>query len=137
MSGAFLSGAAYSVVRKLRESDNALTVVLYFPILSIPLSIPLVWLDHVSPDLTEWAYLIGIGVSSQIGQVFMTMSYHSERAARASTASYVQILFAIVWGLLLFGENLDLWLLMGALLVVGGTAAVSLIRPLRSKPSQD
>ena len=137
MSGAFLSGAAYAVVRKLRETDNALTVVLYFPMLSIPLSIPLVFFDHVSPDLTEWACLVGIGITSQIGQVFMTMSYHAERAARASAASYIQILFAIMWGLLLFGEKVDIWLLFGALLVVGGTAAVSLVRPLRKTPLRD
>lgn len=134
VTGAFLSGAAYSVVRKLRETDAALTVVLYFPMISIPLCIPFVVLDHVTPDMTDWAYLVGIGVTSQIGQVFMTKAYHAERAARASAASYMQILFAMIWGVVLFGEKVDGWLLSGALLVVGGTAVASLFKPRRETP---
>lgn len=136
MCGAVLSGAAYAVVRKLRETEGALTVVLYFPLLSIPLSLPLVLLDNVAPDVVDWLYLIGIGITSQIGQVYMTRSYHAERASRASAASYIQILFAMVWGVALFSERIDAWLLGGTLLVTGGTAIVSLIKVRRPAQSQ-
>jgi drug/metabolite transporter (DMT)-like permease len=42
-------------------------------------------------------------------------------AARATTISYVQVGFAVLWGWLLFGESLDAATLAGALLVLVAT----------------
>ena len=125
IGGAVLSGAAYAVVRKLRESDHALHVILFFPLVSVPASLPFVIANPVWPNPVEWVLLVGSAVTSQIGQVFMTRSYHMELAARASTASYSQIVFAAIWGVLLFSEVPTVWLLAGSLMVVLGTAIVS------------
>ena len=42
-------------------------------------------------------------------------------AARATAISYVQVLFAAIWGTLIFGEQLNNLTVMGALLILGAT----------------
>lgn len=125
LGGAILSGAAYAIVRKLRETDHALNVILFFPLVSIPASLPMFVTRIVWPTTTEWLLLIGIAVTSQFGQVFMTKAYHTAAAAKASTASYTQIIFAVLWGILLFSEIPTIWMIAGTILVGTGTAIVS------------
>ncbi len=128
LAGALLSAAAYATVRKLRETDHALNVILFFPLVSVPASIPLFYNSSVWPTSQEWLLLVGIGITSQLGQVFMTRAYHAEAAARASTASYIQIVFAGIWGALLFQEIPTFWTISGALLVAAGITFVTFSR---------
>jgi drug/metabolite transporter (DMT)-like permease len=73
----------------------------------------------------EWAYLLGVGVSTQIAQLFLTNGLQLEAAGRATSVGYLQIAFAFGWGLLFFGDRLDGWGLLGALVIVAGVLLVA------------
>lgn len=123
--GAVFAAVAYVTVRKLRETEHPLVVVLYFPLISVPASLPFLGLGAVWPTPFEWMLLLGIGVLTQIAQVYLTRGLHAETAGRATSVSYLQILFAAVWGLLFFDEVPGAASLLGALLVVGGVVVVA------------
>ena len=125
LCGAVLASVAYVLVRKLRETEDPLVVVLYFPLISVPAAIPVMWSNAVWPTPREWLLLAGVGLTTQIAQVYLTRGLHAERAARATSVSYLQIVLAAVWGLLLFGEIPDIWVVAGALLVCGGILLVT------------
>jgi drug/metabolite transporter (DMT)-like permease len=99
--------------------------VFYFPLVATPLAIPWAAYDFVCPSAREWVLLVGIGVSTQIGQVFLTKSLMIERAGRATSVSYLQICFAVIWQLVVFGQSPGLGTLLGSALIIGGTLAVS------------
>ena len=48
-----------------------------------------------------------------------------ERAGRAMSVSYVQVLFAAVWGIIVFGDRPELLSVGGAALVFLGTLLVA------------
>jgi drug/metabolite transporter (DMT)-like permease len=123
--GAVFSSLAYVTVRKLRETEHHLVVVFYFPLVATPASIPFMLPDTVWPTPHEWFLLLGIGVFTQIAQVYLTKGLHAEKAGRALSMSYVQIVFAALWGFLFFREIPDLACVLGALLVVAGTLVVA------------
>ncbi len=125
LAGALLSAVAYTTVRKLAATEHALVIVFYFPLVSVPAAVPLMWGTALWPTPTEWLLLLGIGVCTQIAQVLLTMGLQRERAGRALSMSYVQIVFAALWGLLFFGEVPDLLAIGGAVLIVGGTLLVA------------
>ena len=124
IAGALFSAAVYVVVRRLRATEHPLVVVLQFPLLTVPLTLPFALPGWVWPTPFEWLVLVGIGISTQIGQVKMTQALHLEPAARATAVSYVQILFAIGFGVALFGEIPTPWMLAGAMSIALGTAMV-------------
>lgn len=131
LGGAALSAGAYVAVRRLSATEHPLVIVFYFPLVTVPATIPtLLTGGAVWPTALEWAMLIGVGVSTQIGQVYLTRGLALEAAGRAMTVGYSQILFAAAWGFLLFGETPDVWLGAGAMLVIGGTLAVALRREI-------
>ena len=96
-------------------------MVFWFAAISFLGSLPFVATDWVRPTLTEWGILVGVGVSTHLGQIFVTAGLQREPAGRAMTVGYLQIVFAAVWGLLVFGEIPGPWSLAGALVVVAST----------------
>ena len=132
VGGAFFSGAAYVVVRRLSHDEDPLVIVLYFPLVTVPATLPLVALDFVMPLAWEWLALLGIGVLTQAGQVWLTRGLKQLPAARGTAFSYAQVVFAVAWGALFFGETPGPSTWLGAALIIGGTLAVSLARePVR------
>lgn len=121
VAGALVAAMAYTLVRKLRETEHPLVVVFYFPLVAVPAVLPLAGPDWLWPTPWEWGVLLAVGLFTQVAQVYMTKSLHAEQAGRATAASYTQIVFAAFWGFLIFGEVPDLWVFCGALLVVAGT----------------
>jgi drug/metabolite transporter (DMT)-like permease len=122
LGGALLTAVAYVGVRELARTEHPLVIVLWFPLVSLPASLPATLASGVWPRGFEWLVLLGVGVFAQIGQVCLTRGLALEPAGRAMAISYVQIAFATLWGVLFFGEVPGLATLLGSLLVIGGTA---------------
>lgn len=127
LCGAFSASCAYVTVRKLRETEDPLVIVFYFPLVAAIGSVPLTAAaDPAWPTLWEWGVLVlGVAGTAQVAQILLTNGLHTERAGRAMSVSYLQIVFAALWGMCFFGELPDLWSIAGAALVIGGTALVT------------
>ena len=121
LAGALVSAAAYVTVRKLGSSDDPLVIVFWFSVVNAVAAVPAAAPVAVWPSPTEWVLLAAVGLSALAGQVFMTKGLRRERAGRAMSVAYLQIVFAALWGALVLGEVPDVWVAGGALLVMGGT----------------
>lgn len=126
LTGAFFSGAAYAVVRRIGHSEPPSVVVMYLPLIALPLSLPLAIGQWVWPTAWEWALLAGTGIATQTAQTWMTKGLRLETAARATTTGYLQIVFAGAWGVLLLGERPAGWTLFGAALIAGSAIWLAL-----------
>lgn len=126
--GALFSAAAYVTVRKLGQSDHTMVIVFYFSIVATVGSIPMALPTALLPTPREWLVLVGVGVATQLGQVFMTIGLRKEKAGRATAASYLAVAFAVLWGFAFFGEVPSLWLIAGAVLIVASTVALGRVR---------
>jgi drug/metabolite transporter (DMT)-like permease len=121
---ALMSAFVFVTVRRLAQTEHPLVIVFYFPLVALPIVIPWAAPVMVMPEGWDWLVLAGVGVSTQIAQVFMTMGLRAERAGRASTVGYLQVALAMVWGAAVFAEPIDAYAVTGACLIVGGTIIV-------------
>jgi len=128
LAGAFFSAAAYVTIRRLARTEHPLVIVLYFPLVTLPATLPTVLRDLVWPTPIEWLGLLAVGAAAQAGQVWLTRGLSTLPAARGTALSYVQVVFAALLGVLFFAEPVRASTLLGALLVIGGTLALSLQR---------
>jgi drug/metabolite transporter (DMT)-like permease len=135
LASALLSATAYVTVRKLSRTEHPLVIVMYFPLVALPLAVPWAATELVAPTPREWLLLFAIGATTQIGQVFMTLGLAVEQAGRAMSINYLQVCFAMAWQLVVFGEQ-PAWLtIAGAALIIGGTIAVSATAGRRARPA--
>ncbi|MEM6328407.1 MAG: DMT family transporter [Bacteroidota bacterium] len=114
-----LAGGVYTLVRKLRETDHPLVIVFALAWVGVLGSLPFAFFGGWTWPTTEaWALLLGIGVTTQIGQVYLTKSLHLLPAGRATAIGYVQIVFAFALGVVFFATVPDVWSVIGAALVL-------------------
>ena len=123
--GALCSAAAYVTVRRMGTAEDSRRVVFYLPLVTVPVTLPFALPDWVWPTPLEWLLLAGIGVTTQIAQVFMTRGLQRETAARATAVGYLQIVFAAAWGFLAFAERPGAWALAGGAVIVASTLALA------------
>jgi drug/metabolite transporter (DMT)-like permease len=130
VAGALLTALAYVSVRALGRSEDPLVVIFYFPLVGLALTLPLVLLNPVLPSAAELAWLVGVGLFTQLGQLGLTKGLMGLPAAKATALSYVQVPLASLWGLWLFHDQPSPDGLIAALLVLAAT-----VISLRSRPA--
>lgn len=117
---AFCSGVAYNLVRRMREQEHPLTVVLHFQLVGVVAGFISLFFSWTSPNGWDWFWLFMIGVFSQLGQIFLTNALQRERAAGVAIINYSGLIYAIAFGTLFFGEQIVPLTIVGMALVVGG-----------------
>ncbi len=123
IGGAVFSAFAYNTIRRLKGKENPNVVVLYFPLVTLPISLlmpALGWGKWVMPQGMDWTWLLLTGVFTQIGQFFMTRAYQEAETRIVSAISYAGIIWGTGFGLMLFNENYSLWQYFGMGLVILG-----------------
>ncbi len=121
LTGALLTALAYVCVRKLSKSEHQLVIIYYFPLISIPVSLPLIWSSKVIPLGVDWLWLIGIGLLTQFGQIYLTKGLTILPAAKATSFNYSQVLFASILGFAIFSETLSKSAIIGSFFIFGAT----------------
>ena len=121
VAGALFTALAYVSVRRLASTEHPLVIILYFPMISVPLTLPAVLQSGVWPTGFEWLWLLGVGILTQLGQIWVTKGLSSLPAARATSLNYVQVVFAATWGWIWFEEGVTPLSFVGALMVLGAS----------------
>ncbi|MFT5970662.1 MAG: drug/metabolite transporter (DMT)-like permease [Flavobacteriales bacterium] len=132
LGGAIFSGLAYNCIRMLKSTDHPYVVVLYFPLIGLPITGVYSAMNWVMPTGYDWLYILGIGVFTQIAQIRMTKALQSERIAKVSSVRYLGLFYALFFGFVFFGETYSWQSIIGMLLVILGVV-FSLLTKKRKK----
>jgi drug/metabolite transporter (DMT)-like permease len=105
---ALLSGAGYAfgmmVTRRLAPHDPGLVTGLISALTGVLLysfAMPAVW---QTPTATEWLWLAAVGVIAAIGHYLLITAHHMATAAQLAPYGYAEIVSAIFFGLIVFGD---------------------------------
>ncbi len=119
--GAICTAFAYITVKQLSLKEDIFVIIKYFPLVSLIIMTPIVFFNWQTPGLSDIAWIFGIGIFTQAGQTFLTIGLKNLPAGQASTINYMQVLFASIWGIIIFSEEITLNFIIGASLVLLGT----------------
>jgi len=127
LGAAACSAFAYVTVRQLARTEHPLIIVWYFPLIATPLVVPWAIATWQPPTARDWLLLLGIGLATQVGQVFLTMALAIERAGRVVSLGYLQVAFAMGWQWLVFAAPPTAMTLAGAALILLGISVTALV----------
>jgi S-adenosylmethionine uptake transporter len=121
-----LSAWAYLQVAGLgRAGEPEHRVVFYFSVFGTVAGLALMAGLHLSgqavwanPDLSGWAWLLGIGFFATLAQLAMTRAYAQGHPLAMASLQYLGIVHAFILGVWLFGEALHGVAVVGAVLIV-------------------
>lgn len=115
---AFLVGFAQTFLRALGLTENPLTTVFYYSLTMAfvsGLTLPFSW---VTPGYTDLALLIGMGLLGGVAQIILTTSYRYAGASTLAPFDYLQLLWALIIGMIVFGETPKVSVLFGAGIII-------------------
>lgn len=97
-------------------------------------SVPLVWPDTWNWGLSvlQWFVLLAIGMLGTLGHFFLMKAFALDTAPALAPYSYVQIVFAMFGGWILFAHVPDAWAIAGMLVIVLSGFASGVMRAQRS-----
>ena len=127
---------AYTSVKELKKYYDTRVIVMSFmltgtigPLLLILfndfLHVEFLKASFIVPDLKMWIYIIGLGASATIAQIYMTKAYGIAKAGIVGAVSYANILFSLLLGVMLGDALPDLLGAFGIILVIIGGILVA------------
>ncbi len=119
--GAICTSLAYITVKKLSQAEDIFVIIQYFPLISTIFLLPIVIFNWVTPQASDFIWIIGIGFFTQLGQTFLTVGLKNLPTTQAATINYCQVLFGSLWGIYLFNERITINFIFGSILVLLGT----------------
>jgi drug/metabolite transporter (DMT)-like permease len=130
-AGAALASAALFAMTvtgmKMMTRDHSVTVLMtWSAALGFVLAIPLAVFEWRWPEPIDLALLAAMGVLGLVTQVCYIKGMALGDAAAMAPIDYTRLVFAILFGLVLFHEVPNLVTMLGALVVIGSTLVITL-----------
>lgn len=121
LCGSMMSGIAYMAVRKLSKTEHTLTILVWFPLATIPLSfIATIHAGRAALPRSglEVAGHLLIYATALLGQVTLTEGLARAGAARATAVTMTGPVFGLLFGWLMFGTRPTPASLVGTIIVI-------------------
>lgn len=107
VAGSMLSGLAYIAVRKLSRTEHPMTILLWFPLATIPFSLAATLSAGraaIPRDGSEVAGHLLVTATALVGQIALTHGLARAGAARATAVTLTGPVFGLALGFLMFGS---------------------------------
>ena len=118
--GGFTAGTAYTYVRKLGLGGVKGPVIVFsFSVFSTLILLPNIFLNYHPMSLKQFIFLVLAGCSAAIAQLCVTAAYQNAPARDISVFDYSQVVYAAMFGFLLWGEIPDAWSFLGYAIIIG------------------
>ena len=131
---AAFSNALYQIAtRKLRGADSPTTTIFYTGMAGTvvcTLALPFNW---VTPDLTAAALMVLLGTLGGISHFCLIRAYSAAPAATVAPFGYTTLVWAAVYSLMVFGEDLRLSTIAGTIIIVGSGVYIFYREQTRSR----
>jgi drug/metabolite transporter (DMT)-like permease len=119
LATAFALAGYFILTRVMRDKDHPDTTTFYTTALGALVLSALVLFVWQWPSPFYWLLMVAMGACGAIGHFMLVKAFHSAEASILSPFTYSHVVFAILWGFLVFGDVPSLWTIGGASVVVG------------------
>ncbi|MDH5490271.1 MAG: DMT family transporter, partial [Rhodospirillaceae bacterium] len=107
------------MTRVIRTRDNPAATTFYSTAVGavvLSIMVPFFWQDLTS---FQWLLMVTMGTAGAIGHFLLVKAFHSAEASMLAPFTYSQVIGAIFWGFIVFGDVPSMWSTTGATLIIG------------------
>lgn len=127
--GCLGSAAAYVMTRKIGKAVHHTVIINWLSLCGVVIPIlPMLLVEGFKvPHGTTWLYVAFVGVVAFVAQTFLTTALRTGVAGRVAIANYIGIIWAFMWGVLVFHEPPQVLSYVGSVFI-GVNAAISIYK---------
>ncbi len=118
LGGAFMIALISTQIRDLSRTEAPVVIVFWFSMASVIVALPFMLWVHEPLTAHQWLLLLGMGMAGTWGQMLITMALRFGKVSSVIVMDYSSIIWATLFGWLLFSTLPALSTWIGAPLVV-------------------
>ena len=123
---ASIAGAGSAVfIRFLSRTESPDTITIYYVIFTTPVMLLLALLVWQTPTWEQFGWLIFMGLVGTLGQRAMSRGFAAADASIMLPMDYTRLIFAALFGFILFSEIPSVYTALGALLIFCSTVYIA------------
>jgi drug/metabolite transporter (DMT)-like permease len=115
-------------IKRIGPTDDASLIVLYSTLISAGVTGISLLFAWQTPSFGHLGILALLGVAAGTGQLLMTSAFRHGEVSVLAPFNYTSIVWATLFGYVLWGESVGLVPLLGIVLIVGSSVAVAMRR---------
>lgn len=112
---------SHTVTKKLSATDTPLAILFYMTVVQLPLGLIPALFDWTTPTLAHMPWLITVGLAGLSAHFCMVRAFLHADAIVVIPMDFMRLPLIAVVGLMFYGEPIDLWVLIGGLVIFAGT----------------
>jgi len=124
-SAVAIAGSRISA-RRLAQTEPVSTIVASIALFTVPCTLIPMLLVWETPNLQQILLMLGLSALSTIGHVCLALAFRVSEASELAPYDFSQLLMAVIFGAIAFGEVPDLWTWAGGVVIV--VTAIYVIR---------
>ena len=118
LATAVLLAVYMMMTRIIRNQDDPAATTFYSTAVGALILSAMVIFSWQTLSSFQWGLMIAMGAAGAGGHFMLVKAFHSAEASVLAPFTYAQVVAAIVWGFLLFGDVPSLWTISGAGVVI-------------------
>lgn len=125
--------ASFLIVKALTRYEKAGVIVLWQSITVTVLSLPLALLNWQAPTLAQWAGYLVCGLLGSGAHYCLTRAYTAVDISATQSLKFLELVWAMLLGWLVFGDHPSTFTLVGGLLISASTIWIARRESRRNK----
>ena len=121
----FLWSVCLIFIKRLTETDSAVTISLYFGIGMIPATFAMALPVFEMIDLRQFIILMFIAVTGTLAQTIMNNALEKGELALLLPFDFLRLIWSVLIGYALFAEKPEITLWIGGVLIIGSTSYIA------------
>lgn len=113
------------LVKKMTDTEKPKTIVAYMSVIMVVISIPFA-LPYIKPMTSvDILWFIALGVISNISHLSMSIAYSKTSLSVLQPFDFTRLIFTALIAYFVFGEIVDIWVIIGSLVILFGVIIVA------------
>jgi drug/metabolite transporter (DMT)-like permease len=126
ISSAIFGALSMLQIRRIRTSDDTGMTVLFFTVVGTAVTGASLFFAWRTPTLRDLAIMALLATFATLGQLLFTVAVRRANAAALAPYTYTSIIWATLFGYVIWGETLSVVPMIGIMLIVGSSIALAI-----------
>ncbi|MFK7870699.1 MAG: DMT family transporter [Roseobacter sp.] len=118
-------GGSYLTAKIMASEVKPSVVVAMLSIFVTIVLAPFALMDWVTPTLPDLVLLFGVACFATAGHYTMTLAFAAAPLTVTQPVTFTQLVWAVLLGVLVFDESIDVWVVVGGLVILGSVTFIT------------
>ncbi|MFN7095476.1 MAG: DMT family transporter [Burkholderiales bacterium] len=113
------------IIKRLTATESPQLIVFYMTLFMTPFALPLAVFYWQWPSLSQWVWIILIGIASNLAQLCLSSAYTNTDMSVLQPFDFFRLIFAAIIGYFAFYEIPDVLTFLGAFIILCSTVYIT------------